>query len=72
MKSYSWDNYEIAIKDVMKTFNDFVNKYNLRTSSSRELLKGNIAIELALKNMSATQNLLQLYLLFEMLRKLKV
>ena len=29
MKSYSWDNYEIAIKDVMKTFNDFVNKYNL-------------------------------------------
>ena len=29
MKSYSWDNHEIAIKDVMKTFNDFVNKYNL-------------------------------------------
>lgn len=56
MKSYSWDNHEIAIKDVMKTFNDFVNKYNLEDIIIAGASQGgNIAIELALKNMSATQ-----------------
>ncbi|KAA0742860.1 DUF3089 domain-containing protein [Bacillus sp. AY3-1] len=56
MKSYSWDNHEIAIKDVMKTFNDFVNKYNLEDIIIAGASQGgNIAIELALKNMLATQ-----------------
>ena len=56
MKSYSWDNHEIAKKDVMKTFNDFVNKYNLEDIIIAGASQGgNIAIELALKNMLATQ-----------------
>lgn len=56
MNSYSWDNHEIAIKDVMKTFNDFVNKYNLEDIIIAGASQGgNIAIELALKNMLATQ-----------------
>ncbi|MGH0426896.1 DUF3089 domain-containing protein [Bacillus pretiosus] len=56
MKSYSWDNHEIAIKDVMKTFNDFVNKYNLEDIIIAGASQGgNIAIELVLKNMLATQ-----------------
>ncbi|TCW54397.1 DUF3089 family protein [Bacillus thuringiensis] len=56
MKSYSWDNHEIAIKDVMKTFNDFINKYNLEDIIIAGASQGgNIAIELALKNMLGTQ-----------------
>ncbi|MRB24881.1 DUF3089 domain-containing protein, partial [Bacillus thuringiensis] len=45
-----------AINDVMKTFNDFVNKYNLEDIIIAGASQGgNIAMELALKNMSATQ-----------------
>ncbi|PDY85080.1 DUF3089 domain-containing protein [Bacillus cereus] len=56
MNSYSWDNHEIAIKDVMKNFNDFTNKYNLEDIIIAGASQGgNIAIELALKNMLATQ-----------------
>ncbi|WP_166703555.1 DUF3089 domain-containing protein [Bacillus albus] len=56
MNSYSWDNHEIAIKDVMTTFNEFTDKYKLGdiiiTGASQG---GSIAIELALKNMLGTQ-----------------
>lgn len=56
MNSYSWDNHEIAIKDVMKSFNDFTNKYNLEDIIIAGASQGgNIAIELALKNMLEAQ-----------------
>ncbi|EMI9089036.1 MULTISPECIES: hypothetical protein [Bacillus] len=56
MNSYSWDNHDIAIKDIMKSFNDFMGKYDLEdTILAGASQGGNIAIELALKNMLETQ-----------------
>ncbi|MCC2461040.1 DUF3089 domain-containing protein [Bacillus mobilis] len=56
MNSYSWDNHDIAIKDVMKNFNEFTDKYKLEDIIIAGTSQGgNIAIELALKNMLGTQ-----------------